>query len=67
MMIQPDEIIPNEQAAKELNLQPNTLTAWRHRRIGPPYVKIGRQIYYRRHDLAEWLGAQRHEPQARAS
>jgi Helix-turn-helix domain len=62
-----DELIPNDEAAKELKQQPNTLTAWRNQKRGPPYFKVGRQIFYRRADLAEWLGAQRRQPQARAS
>ena len=66
LLIDPDELIPNGQAAKQLKQQPNTLTAWRNQKRGPPYLKVGRQIFYRRSDLMAWLGAQRREPQSRS-
>jgi len=65
--IDPNELITNDEAAKQLRQQPNTLTTWRNQKRGPPFVKVGRQVFYRRSDLMVWLGAQRHEPQARAS
>lgn len=38
-------------AAKRLGLAPQTLANWRHLRKGPPYVRIGGNIIYRRIDL----------------
>jgi Helix-turn-helix domain len=67
MSISPDELVSPAQAAVHLHIKPETLTAWRHRGIGPPYLKVGRQVFYRRADLSEWLGAQRRQPSARAS
>jgi helix-turn-helix protein len=61
--IDPDELIANDTAAKKLKQQPSTLTAWRNQKRGPPYVKVGRQVFYRRSDLMAWLATQRHEPQ----
>ncbi len=35
-----------------------TLRNWRNKRIGPPFVKIGKSVLYRREDLERW--EQRH-------
>jgi predicted DNA-binding transcriptional regulator AlpA len=62
MKITPDELLSAEAAAAELHLQPGTLTTWRASGRGPNFVKIGRAIFYRRSDIAEWLGAQHQQP-----
>jgi hypothetical protein len=67
MLIDPDELLPNNEAARELRQKPNTLATWRSQKRGPAYLKIGRQVFYRRADLSAWLGARRHEPQAQAA
>jgi hypothetical protein len=67
LTINPDELISNEDTARELRVQTNTLTCWRALGRGPTFVKVGRQVFYRRADLAEWLGAQRRQPNARAA
>lgn len=64
MTIDPSELIPNEEAAELLRQQPATLTAWRNQRRGPCYLKIGRRVFYRRADIAEWLAGQRRQPEA---
>ena len=35
------------------------LAQWRHKRIGPPFYKLGRKIVYRGADLNAWAEAQR--------
>ncbi len=62
LMIDPDEFLANTETAQVLRQKPETLTAWRHLGKGPPYFKVGRQVFYRRADLAEWLGTQRRKP-----
>jgi hypothetical protein len=57
--VNPDDLIPEIKAAKLLHQKPKTLLAWRHRRIGPSYIKIGRQIFYSRTDLVQWITTQR--------
>jgi hypothetical protein len=48
------------QAAALLGLaNPRTLAAWRLRRQGPPYVRVGAVIRYDRGDLARWLACRR--------
>jgi hypothetical protein len=44
-----------DELAQELDRSPRTLARWRAARIGPPYVEIGRRIFYRRAGVAEWL------------
>lgn len=38
------------------------LAQWRHRRCGPPWIKIGRKVAYLGTDLNAWLEAQRTDP-----
>jgi predicted DNA-binding transcriptional regulator AlpA len=35
-----------------------TLYQWRTKRIGPPSIKVGRRVIYRRTDLEKWLEEQ---------
>jgi predicted DNA-binding transcriptional regulator AlpA len=32
-----------------------TLYAWRHKGVGPPSVRAGRRVLYRRGDVERWL------------
>ncbi|WP_369124471.1 helix-turn-helix domain-containing protein [Devosia neptuniae] len=41
--------------AEQLGLHPTTLAKWRMARRGPPYVKIGKRVYYRVTSVREWL------------
>jgi hypothetical protein len=41
------------------------LAQWRHRVVGPPWVKIGRKVAYLGTDLNAYLTAQRTDPSAR--
>jgi hypothetical protein len=38
-----------------------TLTAWRRRRVGPPFYQIGRLIRYSPQDLVEYLDSRRRD------
>jgi len=44
-----------QESAKELGVAVQTLRNWRHLRKGPPYVKMGRAIRYRREDLVAFI------------
>lgn len=48
------EALNTREAAEVLGLHPGTLANWRNRKLGPPYLKIGRAIRYRRHELEAW-------------
>jgi len=45
--------------ATELGVAVLTLQRWRHSkpRIGPPYVRVGRRVFYRRAAVEAWLVA----------
>jgi hypothetical protein len=64
MVINPDELIPADEAARELRVRPNTLQDWRTDKKGPAFVRLGKRVFYRRADLATFIGAQRHDPAA---
>lgn len=49
------DTLNTEQAAEYLHLSPKTLETMRSRGGGPPYVKFGRRVIYRRKDLEAWL------------
>ena len=40
------------------------LAQWRHKKIGPPFYRLGRKIIYRGADLNAWAEANRVEPSA---
>jgi len=48
----PTRIVDQTEAAAALGLtNPRTLAAWRVRRCGPPFMKVGKRLV--RYDLAE--------------
>lgn len=49
------EIIPEDQAAREVHRSPTTLRRWRQLGCGPPFIQIGREFHYSRGALAGWL------------
>jgi excisionase family DNA binding protein len=48
-------VLTTPQAARHLGLSPATLETLRTRGGGPPFVKLGRRVVYRREDLDIWL------------
>jgi Helix-turn-helix domain len=52
-----DALLNEVQAADFLDLSIRTLQAWRLRGSGPPFVKAGRAVRYRRRDLLDWIEA----------
>ncbi len=49
------ELLTLEQLLKELNMEANRSTAWRWRRQGMPFVKLGNQIRYDKDEVLKWL------------
>jgi len=47
--------ISREHLAEELMITPDTLCRWEARREGPPCVRIGRKVFYRRSSVEAWL------------
>ena len=50
-----DRLLCEKNAARFLGLSIRTLQAWRHRSVGPSYVRAGRAIRYRLLDLTTWI------------
>lgn len=42
-----------------------TLARWDALRIGPPAIRIGRSIYYKRSSVLEWIEANERKPRRR--
>jgi len=53
-----DDWMSREELARELKLSVDTLARWETRRIGPPCVRVGRRVLYRRGAVQEWLRQQ---------
>ena len=51
------DLLDEKGLCAELGISPVTATKWRRRPDGPPFVKIGRLVRYRRADLDAWLDA----------
>jgi hypothetical protein len=52
---EPDELLTEVAAAKQLTLSIRTLQAWRCRGEGPPFVRVGRAIRYELTAIRDWL------------
>lgn len=53
-----NELLDEQAAAKVLGLSPGTLSVWRSTgRYALPFLKVGRNVRYRRRDLQSWLQA----------
>ena len=50
--------ISRKDLADALCVTVDTLGRWKARRFGPPCVRAGRMVLYRRRVLQDWLGAQ---------
>jgi len=57
------ELLDESTVAQKLGVKPDTLPAWRHRRQGPPYVKIGSLVRYRDDQLHAWIEARTRNPE----
>ena len=60
-----DEFLTPDALARELGKSPRTLARWNVLRCGPPKIRVGRSVYYRRTSVRQWLES-REEIQARA-
>ena len=53
------QLLTTKQLAVYLQSTPNALEARRSRGEGPPYVRLGRKVLYRKVEVDRWLDAQR--------
>ena len=49
------EYLTTADLAAEVHRPPSTIRYWRHIGYGPPGIKVGRGVLYRRSDVDAWL------------
>ena len=59
---EPQENLTTSEAAEYLKLASITLQVWRTNKKGPPYVRAGSRVLYRRVDLQRWMESNTVEP-----
>ena len=57
-----EALVPSKDAPAYLGLAEQTLARWRCEGHGPPYVKLGKKVYYRVGDLRSWMETGRVQP-----
>lgn len=50
-----EDLYDTEAAAPYIGHRPPTLHRWRVEGYGPPFIKLGRKVFYRRADLDAFL------------
>jgi predicted DNA-binding transcriptional regulator AlpA len=50
-------LIDERQLCAELGISSVTATKWRAKAAGPPFIKVGRLVRYRRTDVETWLAS----------
>jgi predicted DNA-binding transcriptional regulator AlpA len=66
-LLQGVDLLHEDDVATMLGVSLQTLYYWRSGRVdmvSPAWVKLGREIYYRRADIAEWIAANTVKPSA---
>jgi excisionase family DNA binding protein len=50
-----DQLMTIDEVGAYMQVPVKTLYDWRHRGIGPPGMRVGRHVRYRRSDVDAWL------------
>jgi len=50
-------LIDEKRLCADLGISSVTATKWRARAEGPPFIKVGRLVRYRRSDVEAWLAS----------
>ena len=50
-----EKLLTPQEVALALGIQPKTLTRWRMKKIGIPFIRAGRTIRYDPKDVAKWI------------
>lgn len=53
------ELLTDDDVSAITQVKTGTLAAWRSRRQGPPFFRMGRCVRYRRADIEAWLATKR--------
>jgi hypothetical protein len=59
-----EPLLREDEAAKELKVRPQTMSAWRFRGQGPAYVKVGKLVFYRPSDIRAYVASRTVRPTA---
>lgn len=54
-----ERLVDTKRAAQILGFAADTLTYWRCKRKGPPFVRLGTSIRYQVSELWQWVDQQR--------
>lgn len=57
-----DSIMTPADTAVLIGVSSRTLSRWHQQRLGPPRIKVGRRILFRRERVLEWLIANEQSP-----
>jgi excisionase family DNA binding protein len=58
-----EKLLSEREAAEVLGVTVRALQAWRHKKKGPPYSKVGGLVRYEPDQLRAWLAANRRTEQ----
>lgn len=50
-----EDWMPRAELAEIIGISTDTLARWESRRTGPPCVRIGRKVLYRRGAVRDWM------------
>jgi predicted DNA-binding transcriptional regulator AlpA len=50
-------LISENELASLLDVKPQTLQTWRMQKTGPDFVKLGKNVFYRKLDVETWVEA----------
>lgn len=53
-----DRLLSVQELAEYLGVPVTTIYTWRHRSQGPPGLRVGRHLRYRRRDVEAWIERQ---------
>ena len=56
-----EELWGQRKVSDELGLSIRTLENWRAKRVGPAFLRLGAQIYYKVSAIEEWINSQQAE------
>lgn len=54
-MNSPKTYLSPKEVEELFNLPMTTLEKWRYRKIGPPYLKLGKLVRYRSDEVESWI------------
>ncbi len=62
-----DDFIEKRDLAAQLGNSARTLDRWETRRLGPPRIKVGKKILYRKQSVIEWLASRERKEHKRCA